>query len=138
MTTCGSDTRWALLATLLAVLFLPAPVALASQTTPGTTTPAQPASVPQDPEAEGDRAAPVLIGGEAVIWVTTGIGPYTPQFRANRISQRLHEAVHDRNLRDPTVTVTETEGSSELRSGPRLLMVTSPTRSTPTPTRHAT
>ena len=50
-------------------------------------------------------------------------GPYTAEFRAGRISQRLLEAVHDRSLRDPTVTVTEVDGSSELRIGPRLLMV---------------
>ena len=70
-------------------------------------------------EAEGERAAPVLIGGEPIIWITTGVGPYTPQFRADRISQRLQEAIHDRSLRDPTVTVTE-DGRTRLNcaSGP--------------------
>ena len=65
----------------------------------------------------------MLVGGEAIIWITTGAGPYTPQFRADRISQRLRDTIRDRSLRDPTVTVVETEGSSELRAGSRLLMV---------------
>ena len=34
--------------------------------------------------------------------------------------------MHDRTLRDPTVTVVEADGSSELRVGPRLLMVVTP------------
>jgi small-conductance mechanosensitive channel len=58
--------------------------------------------------------------------VPTGAGPYTPQFRADRISRRLYDAIHDRTLHDPTVTIVETEGSSELRVGSRLLMVITP------------
>lgn len=76
-----------------------------------------------DPEAERDPVAPVLVGGEAILWITTGAGPYTPQFRADRIGQRLHDAIRDRSLHDPRVTVTENESSSELRAGSRLLMV---------------
>jgi small-conductance mechanosensitive channel len=123
VTTSGLDRRQALLAALLAVSFLPVPVALASPTGSGGAISAPQTPAVQDPEAEADRAAPVLVGGEPVIWVTTGAGPYTPQFRADRISQRLHEAVRDRSLPDPTVIVTETENSSELRAGSRLLMV---------------
>ena len=66
--------------------------------------------------------APVVLNGETVIWVPAGTGPYSAQFRAERISQRLEEAVHDRSVRDPTVSVTEAEGASELRIGSRLLM----------------
>ena len=118
MTTLPSRPRRVLLATLLAAaLFGSAPAAFASQATPQTA----PAS--QDLEAERDRAAPVLVGGEPILWVTTGIGPYTAQSRADRIGQRVKEAVRDRTIADPTVTVTEADGSSELRVGPRLLMV---------------
>ena len=77
---------------------------------------------PPDPEAEV-RPSPVLIGGEPVLWITAGSGPYTTQFRAERISGRIMEAVRDRSIRDPTVSMVEIEGSSELRMGPRLLMV---------------
>jgi len=52
-----------------------------------------------------------------------GVGPYSTQFRAERITRRLEQIVHDRSLRNVRVTVTEAEGSSELRVGPRLLMV---------------
>jgi small-conductance mechanosensitive channel len=101
-------------ALLLALLCLSIPVALARQLPPGAS---------PDPEAERDPVAPVLVGGEAILWITTGAGPYTPQFRADRIGQRLHDAIRDRSLHDPTVTVTENESSSELRAGSRLLMV---------------
>ena len=81
--------------------------------------------LPPDPEAvrEPEAAAAVVLSGETVLLVPGPTGPYTAEFRAGRISQRLLEAVHDRSLRDPTVTVTEVDGSSELRIGPRLLMV---------------
>ena len=113
---------WRTIAVLLAVLCQPVPAVLAGQLAGVTSTSAQPTPSP-DLEAEGDRAAPVLVGGEPVIWVTVGAGPYTPQVRADRIGRRLHEAIRDRSLRDPSVTVTENEGSSELRAGSRLLMV---------------
>ena len=110
------------IAVLLAVLCHPVPAVLARQLSGITAASAQtPQS--QDVEAQGDRAVPVLVGGEPVIWVTVGVGPYTPQLRADRIGERLLAAIRDRSLRDPTVTVTENEGSSELRVGSRLLMV---------------
>jgi small-conductance mechanosensitive channel len=121
VTTSGSTTRRVLLAALLAAVFLAVPLASATGSGEAMAAPQTPA--PPDPEAAADRAAPVLVGGDPVIWVTTGIGPYTSQFRADRISQRVHDAVRDRTIHDPTVTVTEAEGSSELRVGPRLLMV---------------
>ena len=68
----------------------------------------------------------MLVGGDPVIWITVGAGPYTPQYRADRIAERLHTIVRDRSITDPTVTVTENEGSSELHVGPRLLMVVTP------------
>jgi small-conductance mechanosensitive channel len=65
----------------------------------------------------------VTLSGEPVVWITVGAGPYTPQIRADRISQRLHAAVRDRGVQDPAVTITEADGSSELRTGTHLLMV---------------
>ena len=82
-----------------------------------------PAAATEDRETADDRAAPVLLGGEAVLWITAGVGPYTPEYRAERIAARLEDAVHDRNLRDTTVSISEVEGSSELRAGSRLLMI---------------
>ena len=101
-------------ALLLALLSLSSPVALARQLPPGAS---------PDPEAERTPVAPVLVGGETILWITAGAGPYTPQFRADRIGQRVRDAIRDRSLHDPTVTVLEHEGSSELRAGSRLLMV---------------
>jgi small-conductance mechanosensitive channel len=63
------------------------------------------------------------VEGEPILWVTVGAGPYSTEYRANRISQRLEDAVHDASLRDLAVTVTDVDGASELRAGSRLLMV---------------
>ena len=103
------------------LLFSRAPVAMASHARSASTPPQE--TAPPDPEADGDRAAPVLVGGDTILWVTAGAGPYSPQARAVRIGRRLHEIVRDRTIHDLTVTVTENENSSELRVGPRLLMV---------------
>jgi small-conductance mechanosensitive channel len=46
--------------------------------------------------------------------------------RAQRISDRLQTIIDDRSVRDPTVTVVEAEGASELHVGPHLLMVITP------------
>jgi small-conductance mechanosensitive channel len=108
---------------MVAAAVLPAPAALASQTAAAVPTPAQTTLATQDLEAAGERAVPVLVGGEPIIWITTGSGPYTTQYRADRISQRVLDVVRDRSLLNPTVTVIEAEGSLELRVGPRLLMV---------------
>ena len=80
---------------------------------------------PADPElaAEAEQSAPVVISGEVIIWIPTGAGQYTPEVRARAIATRLEEAIADRSLSNPTVTVVEVEGSSEVRVGPRLLMV---------------
>jgi small-conductance mechanosensitive channel len=78
---------------------------------------------PTDPEARDVRPSPVLIEGDPILWITAGAGPYTTQYRAERITQRIMEVVHDRSIRDPSVTVTEVDGSTELRSGSRMLMV---------------
>jgi len=85
----------------------------------------QPPAAAVDPEAVPDAggAAPVMLGGDTVLWISAGSGPYSPQFRAERISGRLEALVHDRSLRNPTVTVIEADGSSELRAGSKLLMV---------------
>jgi len=87
-------------------------------------------SVPAQVETQGPETlpdpAPVLVGGMPVVWVPAGAGPYTPQIRADRISRRVDEAIHDRTWHDPRVTVAETEGTSEVRAGSRLLMVVTP------------
>ncbi len=123
MTIPATRTRHAAAAALLCAFCLTAPAILFAQPNPAAPAAAQPSADVQDPEAEGDRGAPVLVGGEPVIWIAAGAGPYSPQFRAERIAQRLRDIVHDRGIIDPSVTIAEVEGSSELRVGPRLLMV---------------
>ena len=111
-------TRRAMITAALVVFALTA-------VTTGQVSPA-PAQTPPaiaDPEAEPERPAPVLVGGEPVIWITTGAGPYSAQFRADRISARLHEIVRDRSIHDPSVNVVDGDNASELRVGPRLAMV---------------
>ena len=90
--------RRILVASLLATLSFSAPVALASQPPPEP--PPHVAPAPPDPEATPDPA-PVLLGGESIIWITAPAGPYTTQFRAGRISERLREIVRDRRHREP-------------------------------------
>jgi small-conductance mechanosensitive channel len=109
---------------VLLAVFLTAPVHALWAAQEGQPPAASPQTAPEvrDPEAAEPPAA-VMVGGEPIIWVTVGAGRYTPQYRADRIRQRLREIVHDRSIQDPSVTVTETEGSSELRVGSRLLMV---------------
>ena len=81
------------------------------------------ASAPSAIEVEPGRGIPVLLGGEPVIWINAGAGPYTPEARAARVTARLEEIVHDRSIRDLAVTVTDTGISSELRVQGRLVMV---------------
>ena len=45
------------------------PAVLAGQV-PGVAATSAQTPVCQDPEAEGDRVAPVLVGGDPIIWVT--------------------------------------------------------------------
>lgn len=123
MITAAIGRRWFPIAGLLLVMLQPAAPASARQVTTGSPPPAA-ASQP-DPEAE-PAAAPVVLGGDAVIWILAGAGPYTPEVRAERISERLKSISRDRSISNPTVTVTENEGSSELRAGARLLMVVTP------------
>ena len=78
---------------------------------------------PLETTSDDDHAVPVTLSGEPVVWITVGAGPFPPEVRAARIAERLHAAVRDPNLTDPTVGVTEADGSSELRAGPHLLMV---------------
>jgi small-conductance mechanosensitive channel len=98
---------------------------LAAQTPSGATG-APAASTVKDPEADPDKPAAVLLDGEPVLWISAGAGAYSTAFRADRIGQRLQEIVFDRSIRDPTVTVIEADGSSELHVGARLLMVITP------------
>jgi small-conductance mechanosensitive channel len=72
---------------------------------------------------EPGRSAPVLLGGEPVLWIVAGGGQFTAQVRAERITQRLEEIVRDRSIRNPAVTIVDAGNSSELRVQGRLLMV---------------
>jgi small-conductance mechanosensitive channel len=112
-----------LLALALTASMLILPISVGAQGQPSGSARTQATSAGSDPEADEDHPAAVFLGGEPVIWITAGAGPYAPQFRAERIAARLEDAVHDRSLRDVTVTVTDVDDSSELRVGPRLLMV---------------
>lgn len=89
--------------------------------------PATPMQADQPLAAEAEKAAPVLISGEPVIWIPTGAGQYTPAVRAAGIAARLEEAIADRSVSNPTVTVVDVEDSSEVRMGPRLLMIVTAT-----------
>jgi small-conductance mechanosensitive channel len=114
-------TRLAALVTL-GLLAVAVPMAAAGQTGPAGDPPTAGAGGP-DPEADADRSAPVLVGGEPVVWVPTGVGPYSAQLRAERITRRAAEIVSDRSIGDPSITVTAAGDAFELRAGPRLLMV---------------
>jgi small-conductance mechanosensitive channel len=100
------------------------PAAAQPTATAGRTDPQ--AAVAVDPEAERERPAAVLLEGEPILWIAAGAGPYSTQFRAERIAERLDAIVHDRSIRDPAVTVIDAEGASELRVGSHLLMVVTP------------
>jgi len=80
----------------------------------------------RDLEAGPSKPAAVVVDGDIVLWITTGIGPYSTTFRAQRISQRIESVVRDGTISDLTVQIVEVDGSSELRVGPQLVMVVTP------------
>jgi small-conductance mechanosensitive channel len=117
--------RIPLIAGAAAAALLCTPDALRAQTeNPPAAAQEQPADAlaAHGADVEPGRAAPVLLGGEPVVWILTGIGQFTPEVRAARIAERLESIVHDRSIRSPAVTVTTTGISSELRVQGRLLM----------------
>jgi small-conductance mechanosensitive channel len=116
----GAACRRVALGAPLALIATFVPLSLAAQT-PLTPPPSGQAAL--DFDAERENAAPVQLDGETIIWITVPIGPYSPALRADRINRRLREIVRDRTLPNPSVTVTEADGSSELRVGRRLVMV---------------
>jgi len=118
--TVATGCRWFRIAGLLVLMLQPALPAVARQVT--TANPPSPSASQPDPEGE-PVAAPVVLSGDPIIWIMAGAGPYTPEVRAQRISERLKSIARDRSISNPSVTVTENEGSSELRAGTRLLMV---------------
>jgi len=95
--------------------------ALAAQSAPPAA-----AQTAADPEVTEERPVPVLVSGEPILWISTGIGPYSAQLRADRIQARLRDVIGDRTIRDATVTVREVDGASELRVGPKLVLVVAP------------
>ena len=117
MNVFAASARWTVVSTSIVVALAAARVVAGQPIGPPA-----PSSL-QDLAAEAEQPAPVLIGGEPIIWIPTGAGQYTTQVRAARIGERVYEAITDRSLKDPTVAVSEVEGSSELRAGTRLLMV---------------
>jgi small-conductance mechanosensitive channel len=94
-------------AVLLTALCSPVPALFAGQFSSVVPTQGQPTPF-EDPEAQGVRVAPVLVGGEPTIWVP-GVGPYTPQFRADRIGQRLHEVIRGSRL---LMVITQSDARS--------------------------
>jgi small-conductance mechanosensitive channel len=120
--TRGGDRSWTFL--ILVVAMVAWPSGARAQPVP----PAGPAGTPANAvaaveEAEIAEPAPVLLGGEPVIWIASNAGPYTAQVRAERITERLEGIVHDATIRNPQVTVIDSEASSELRVQHRVLMV---------------
>jgi len=124
VTRARNDRRKIRHGAVLVLWSLCAPGLLASH--PSSATQPAPQTTTVDIEADRQSPAPVLLGGDTIIWITVGAGPYTPQFRADRISRRIYEAVRDRSILDPSVTVTEADGASELRVASQLLMVVTP------------
>ena len=118
--TMAAAARGSALLGLVLLIAMPAVAQTAAQ--PAPTPPAD-----QELSAEADAAAPVRISGETILWIPTGAGQYTPQVRAERIAERIEEAIADQSITNPAVTITEVEGSSEVRMGPRLLMVVTAT-----------
>jgi small-conductance mechanosensitive channel len=117
------EFRRLLPAALLVAWLAPAAPALADQQPSPPPAGGQTASTP---DLEAEQHVPVQLSGETVLWITTGVGPYTAEFRANRISQRLYNIVHDRSITDATAAVVEVEGSLEIRIGSQLAMVVTP------------
>jgi small-conductance mechanosensitive channel len=107
--------RWSRIGALILAALAVSPVAAQA--------PATPTPTDQALAAEAEKGAPVLISGEPVIWIPTGAGQYTPAVRAAGIAARLEEAIADRSVSNPAVTVVDIEDSSEVRMGPRLLMI---------------
>jgi small-conductance mechanosensitive channel len=105
-------------ALLCAIALSGAVTSLSAQTLSGT--------LQRDIEAGPSKPAAVIVDGEVVLWITTGIGPYSTAYRAQRISERIKSVVRDRTITDLTVNIVEVDGSSELRVGPQLLMVVTP------------
>ena len=122
MTVCAVTVR---LAGISALTFTLAACAAAAQAPAPQNAQAAPPTAPEL-QLESDEPAPVTIGGETVLLVPTGAGPYTPKARAGRIEARIDEIVGDRSVPDPTITVVEAEGSFELHAGSRLVMVVTP------------
>lgn len=120
--------RIALTACAAAAALLLAPRPLGAQAGPPAAAQGQPAAAlpSQQVDLEPGRAAPVLLGGEPVVWISAGSSQYPPEARAARITARLEEIVHDRAIRDPAVAVTPAADSFELRVQGRLLMVVTP------------
>lgn len=115
--------RAAVAVAALVLLTVPTP-AWTQDTSPASAPPqAQAPGSPDRPSVEPDRAAPVMLGGEAVVWIVAGFPPYTPAVRAELIAERLEKIVHDRSIKDASVAVTDVENSSELRVQGQLLMI---------------
>ena len=123
MTVCAAAVRLAGVSALTVTL---AACAAAAQGPAPQSAAQPPSSTAQDLELESDEPAPVTIGGETVLLVPSGAGPYTPKARATRIEERINEIVGDRSVTDPAINVVESEGSFELHAGSRLVMVVTP------------
>ena len=75
-----------------------------------------------DVEADREEAPSVLLSGEPVIGIMTGVGPFSAQQRADRISVRLETILHDRSIADPRVTLSDADDLTQLKVGSHLVM----------------
>jgi small-conductance mechanosensitive channel len=100
-----------------ALLWAALPAAASAQPAPVTRSDTAPELV-----AEVEEPAPVLVGGQPIVIVPTGAGGYTPAMRAERIAERIGQAIAAPGP-DPAMSVVEVDGASEIRAGARLLMV---------------
>jgi small-conductance mechanosensitive channel len=110
---------------LLLIVVLMTPTSLWGETGPPSPVISQtPPSLPP--------GAPVVIGDDTVFAIYDKLGPFTPQERAQAITQRLARLAKDPSLGAYPVTVTDHELTSELVHGEMVLMTVTERDAQPT------
>ena len=111
----------------LACLAMAAPIAFAQvPAEPPDRPAATPAPPPEPAPASGAAPAegvPVMYRGQEIYRVYTGFGAFTAAERARLASDRLDRLVNDPAFDPREMTVVDTETTSEIRAGERLLGV---------------
>ena len=110
---------------LLLIVVLMTPASLWGETGP-------PSRVISQPPPSSPPGAPVVIGDDTVFAIYDKLGPFTPQERAQAITQRLARLVKDPSLGAYPVTVTDHELTSELVHGEMVLMTVTERDAQPT------